>query len=283
MAIFSKSPAGKTLSVIFVWLCSSKVNKPAAMRNLLFFGFVFLVISCSKQVLLSGTNKKHAGADTLQFSGYTWVVRESNDGKQGPGPNRWKGANAFVDSQGYLHLLVSKVGDNWYCAEVTSKKKFGYGTYQWDVESKFDTLDKNIILGLFNYSGIDGRDEMDIELGRWAKDKFDNTSYTIYPAQDFPDKSNWNKTFNTTLTSAPFYTTQRFTWKDNKSVFFQELSGFHDDDSNLIDSVTCYNPPHSISSLPMPVHMNFWLFESGSPSNNMPAEVIIHSFKFISK
>lgn len=240
------------------------------------------LFSCSEHTISTGKTKGQK-ADTISFSGYNWVVRDSRNGKQGPGPNRWNGANAFVDQKGYLHLKITHSGDSWYCAEVTSSQKFGYGTYQWELESRFDTLDKHIIVGLFNYSGIDGRDEMDIELGRWGKDKSDNTSYTIYPAQDAKDPANWNKTFNTILPEGQPYTTQRFTWNGNRSVFFQELTGFHDDNTNQADSVTCTGPPHSISTLPMPVHMNFWLFESPFPSNNQPAEIIIHRFKFTPK
>jgi len=253
------------------------------MKQLIAVLFIPLLFSCSKSILMKPAKGKIGKTDTIQFSGYSWMIRDSGDGKQGPGPNRWKGANAYVDSKGFLHLKITKSGDNWYCSEVTCTQKFGYGTYQWQVESKFDTLDRNIILGLFNYSGVDGRDEMDIELGRWAKEKFNNTSYTIFPAQHVADTSNWNKTLNTIFPEGSPYTTQRFTWNDNRSVFFQELMGFHDDNTGQVDSVTCYNPPHSISSLPMPVHMNFWLFESSSPSNKIPAEVIIHSFKFIAK
>lgn len=240
---------------------------------------VVLLFSCSKQIA-NIPKKPVTGGSTITFSGYTWQVRETGNNTQGPGPNRWKGANAFVDASGYLHLKLNKVGNKWYCSEVTSDKSFGYGTYQWQVEGRTDTLDKNVVLGLFNYSGVDGNDEMDIELSRWGKASNDNTSYTIYPAQPISAKKNWNKTFNTVLTDGE-NTTQRFTRNGDNSVFFQELGGFHDDDTNLLDSVTCTNPPHSLSKLTMPVHMNLWLFESSSPSNNAPVEIIIHSFKFI--
>jgi hypothetical protein len=246
------------------------------MKNLaLLFFALLLMLLFSKPVIAS-----HKGSTTITFSGYTWQVRETNDNKQGPGPNRWKGANAFVDANGYLHLKLTKVGTNWYCAEVTSNKSFGYGTYQWDVEGRVDTLDKNVVLGLFNYSDVDGNDEMDIELSRWGKASNNNTSYTIYPAQhSTTTNKNWNTTFNTVLTDGE-NSTQRFTRNSNKSVFFQELGGFHTGNINQLDSVTCYNPPNSISALAMPVHMNLWLFESPSPSNNTEVEIIIHSFKF---
>jgi hypothetical protein len=238
-----------------------------------------LPVLCSGMYI--GAPKKPVAAkkSTIKFSGYTWQVRESGDNKLGPGPNLWKGGNVFVDAKGYLHLKLTKVGNNWYSAEVTSDKSFGYGTYQWQVEGRIDTLDKNVVLGLFNYSGVDGNDEMDIEISRWGKATTNNTSYTMYPAQPLPPKAEWNRTFNTVLTDGE-NTTQRFTRNGDKSVFFQELSGFHNDNTGLIDSVTCTSPPNSISALAMPVHMNLWLFDAPSPSNNAEVEIIIHSFKF---
>jgi hypothetical protein len=238
---------------------------------------VLLLLSCSKQII--GQKKPAGKSTTITFSGYTWQTRETGNNTQGPGHNRWKGSNAFVDANGYLHLKLNKAGDNWYCAEITSTQSFGYGTYQWQVEGRTDTLDKNVVLGLFNYSGVDGNDEMDIELSRWGNSSNNNTSYTIYPTQPLSSKQNWNKTYNTILTDGE-NTTQRFKRNSDRSVFFQELGGFHDDDTNLIDSVTCYNPPHAISKLAMPVHMNLWLFESTTPSNNIPVEIIIRNFKF---
>jgi len=201
------------------------------------FFIVLLLLSCSKQII--NPHKTPAAAPTtLKFSGYTWQIRETGDAKQGPGPNRRKGTNAFVDANGYLHLKLTKAGDNWYCAEVNTIKSFGYGIYQWEVEGRTDTLDKNVVLGLFNYSGADGNDEMDIELSRWGKKSNNNTSYTIFPAQPLASNKNWNTTFNTILTDGE-NTTQRFTRNGDKSVFFEELGGFHNDDTNLIDSVTC--------------------------------------------
>jgi len=215
----------------------------------------------------------------IKFSGYTWQTRETGPDTEGPGHNRWKGSNGFVDTKGYLHLKLSKVKGEWYCAEVSSTRKFGYGTYQWQIEGRTDTMDKNVVLGLFNYSGADGNDEMDIELTRWGIPLNRNTHYTIFTPQPLPPKESWSKNLKITLTGEG-NTTQRLTRNTNNSVFFQQLSGFHDDNTNLVDSATCYNPPHTISSLAMPVYMNLWLYNSTSPANDLPIEIVIRSFKF---
>ena len=73
---------------------------------------------------------------------------------------------------------------HWLCPEVTSLEKFGFGTYQFVVEGAIDHFDKNIVLGLFNYSGNDGYDEMDIEIARWGNSSYPNLNYTIWPAEN---------------------------------------------------------------------------------------------------
>ncbi|MGH2646789.1 MAG: hypothetical protein ACRDE8_04445, partial [Ginsengibacter sp.] len=96
---------------------------------------------------------------TISFSGYQWVVRNTDD-MQGPGPNFFNDSCVKVDDKGWLHLWIKKdsVTGQWHCAEITSVSKFKYGTYQFLVDGAIDRFDKNIVLGLFNYSGNDGFD-----------------------------------------------------------------------------------------------------------------------------
>jgi len=253
----------------------------------LFFPVLLLsILSCKKDssktstVLSSDTaTKPLSTATTLTFSGYTWTIKDSGTATAGPGPNNWAAANAFVDANGYLHLKLTKASGKWYCAEVTSTQNFGYGTYQWNVEGRIDTLDKNVVFGMFNYSGDDGRDEMDIEYSKFGSATANNTNFTIYPAQTVTSTADWHTTYNTSLTDGT-YTTQRFKRNSATSVYFQELGGFQTDNTNQITSATCSNPPNSISTLAMPVHMNLWLFQGNAPVNNSPVEIIIHSFTF---
>jgi hypothetical protein len=129
-------------------------------------------------------------ANTISFSGYTWTVKAPADAT-GPGPNIWSAANVFVDNEGSLHLKLTKnaATGKWECAEVASTEKFGEGTYQWQVEGPLATLDKNIVLGLFNYSGKDGLDEMDIEFAQWGNETFPHLNYTIWPVDKGTNKA----------------------------------------------------------------------------------------------
>src|SRR5512137_2505779 len=71
------------------------------------------------------TMNTSAYGGTLNFSGYTWVVRSS--GKGGPGPNYWDPDNVSVDTNGYLHLRLTHQDGKWYCSEVCTEKRLGFG------------------------------------------------------------------------------------------------------------------------------------------------------------
>jgi hypothetical protein len=247
---------------------------------------VLLLAGCKKNTVNSNattnstdaqTAEAKARATTVQFSGYTWTIRNTGSASEGPGPNVFSGSNAWVDANGWLHLKISKntTTGKWNCAEIYSTQNFGYGTYQWQVEGAIGSLDKNIVLGLFNYSGNDGYDEMDIEFARWGNSSWPNLNYTVWPATS--GYSDWSYTKNFSLSGT--YTTHRFT-RSASSVVFKSLGGFYNDDTNLFASATCTTANTSISTLGMPVHMNLWLFDGNAPSDGKEVEIIIHSFTY---
>lgn len=255
-------------------------------KNLILFALIVFAVSCKKQNnVLTQPQKKNSDKLTanesasviINFSGYTWLVKNSGTTRIGPGPNFWTKNNVWVDGNGWLHLRIAKnaTGKKWLCAEVQSTQSFGYGTYQWQVEGAIDKFDKNIVLGLFNYSGNDGFDEMDIEFARWGNPLYPNLNYTVWPAQTGNTNYSYTQEFSLTGT----YTTQRFTRSSN-SVIFKSLGGFYNDDTNLFATATCTSPPKSISTLAMPVYMNLWLFKGRAPSNGQGEEIIIHSFTY---
>lgn len=254
-------------------------------KNLMLAALIIFCISCKREYAVpsSGnhssdkTSVNESTYTTINFSGYTWLVKNSVSTRIGPGPNFWTRNNVWVDSNGWLHLRISKnaTGKKWLCAEVQCTQSFGYGTYQWQVEGAIDKLDKNVVLGLFNYSGNDGFDEMDIEFARWGNASYPNLNYTVWPAQT--GFSNYSYTQNFTLTGT--YTTQRFTRSSN-SVVFKSLGGFYNDDTNLYATSACTSPSYSISTLAMPVYMNLWLFKGRAPSNGLGEEIVIHSFTY---
>jgi hypothetical protein len=233
--------------------------------------------SLKKTTSVDPTITQARAATTLQFSGYTWNIKNSAGAQWGPGPNFWNGANVWVDANGWLHLKITRnANGTWNCAEVSTTQKFGYGTYQWKVEGPVNALDKNVVLGLFNYSGNDGFDEMDVEFARWGVASNPILNYTVYPATTGKPTFHNARDFSMSGT----YTTHRFK-RTSSSVVFKSLGGHVDNDTNLFATSTCSAPPYSISKLSMPVYMNLWLFQGMAPSNGSSVEIIIHEFKFI--
>lgn len=213
---------------------------------------------------------------TISFSGYQWTVRDIA-GKEGPGPNLFAGSSVQVDDKGWLHLWIKKdsITGQWQCAEITSQNYFKYGTYQFIVEGSIDQFDKNVVLGLFNYSGNDGFDEIDIEIARWGNNSFPNLNYTIWPA---------NKGFKNSAATKEFslhskLSTHYFRWSAD-TVICASFDNTSTDPKNQVFSSTFTSPTTSISQLAMPVHINLWLFGGNPPLDGKPVEVVIRSFRF---
>ena len=247
------------------------------MKNIFLFLSLIIFLSCSKQSAqtVSTSTLNNATAATVQFSGYIWNVK--NGAHLGPGPNYWSRNNVWVDTNGFLHLKITKdsATGKWYYAEVSTQQAFGFGKWQFWVEERIDKMDKNVVLGLFNYSGNDGFDEMDIEWARWGNDKYPNCNYTVWPAQ----KGYKNFSYVKEISLSGKNTTQRFIRTDS-SVSFQSLQGFTNESSNQFAHALCTSPPKSVSTLAMPAYINLWLMSGMAPSNGKEVEIIIHKFSY---
>ena len=136
-------------------------------------------------------------------------------------------------------------------------------------------MGKNVVLGLFNYSGNDGYDEMDIEWERWGNNNYQNCNYTVWRAE----KGTENFSYTKEVSLAGKNTTQRFT-RTGGSVFFQSFQGFTNTNKNLLASATCTSPPNSVSKLPMPAYINLWLMKGLAPANGKEVEIIVHKFSY---
>ena len=218
-------------------------------------------------------------AKTIRFSGYNWKVKSGSH--EGPGPNNWDENNVWVDQGGYLHLKLTKQGDRWYCSEVSTEDRLGFGRYQFWVVGRVDRLDPNVVFGLFNYPtpdvGPDGTHEIDIEFAQWGQPEAAMGNYTVWPIREGLRRA--SKRFSVELNGT--YTTHRFIWNPN-SVTFQSLHGHHDDNSNQFENWR-YKPdePRSyISHEAMPVEINLWLFQGQPPRNGQQVELVVRSFRF---
>lgn len=219
-----------------------------------------------------------AAASTLSFAGYTWEVRT---GQGGPGPNRWSAANAWVDAAGAMHLRMSKINGFWQCAEVYLDQRLGFGTYEFNVTGPIDQLDKNVVLGLFDYPtadvGPDGTNEIDIEFSHWGNAGNPIGNYTVWPAVAGPEP--WTHAFPFTLTSNA--TTHRFVWATDNISFHMYKTIPAGTGSGFIHwTYRPAKPTTHVPQQPLPVHMNLWLFQGKAPSNGQSVEIVINGFRF---
>jgi hypothetical protein len=118
---------------------------------------------------------------TLQFSGYTWEVRQAPSNRGGD--NRYEPENVRVDAQGLLHLRIAHRDDRWTCAEVKLTRSLGYGTYAFVVRDT-SGLDPAATFSMFTWDDL-GADQnhrgIDVEIGRWGVSANKNAQYLIQP------------------------------------------------------------------------------------------------------
>ena len=103
---------------------------------------------------------------------------------------RRRPSNVQVDTQGHLHLAITRQGGRVTAAELFSKEDMGFGTYQWQIEGPVDRMDPHAVLGLFPYRpehgiGRDGENEIDVEFSKWGNTLCGgscNADFTIYPS-----------------------------------------------------------------------------------------------------
>jgi len=211
----------------------------------------------------------------ITWQGYNWHVKEGT--RLGPGPNNWASKNAYVDSNGGLHLKITNDGGVWNCAEVWTTQNFGFGTYQWQIDGQIDQFDREIVLGLFHYNGPDGINEIDIEYALWGVADNHNGWWTVYPSTTgYSPTSNG---FPFTLSGT--YTTSRYNWTST-GVNYRLLGGFQPlgSNTNTMQSWDFVPSPSSrVPQRPMSVHMNLWLFQGRVPADGKEVEIVIKGYQ----
>ncbi len=206
----------------------------------------------------------------LTFAGYTWEVRTYTSGGKVYAEN-----NAWVDSNGYMHLKISYVGGSWYCGGVRTTQSLGFGTYQWEVQSSVDNLDPYVDLGLYQYPkynpGGNHHDEIDIEFAQWGIPEYANKAkYTVFP--DISDGAESDYSFTYSYSGA---TTNIFT-RTSDNISFQTLQG-----GTELASWT-YAPGDStkIPQDDLLVYMGLGLYNGHAPSDGNEVEAVITGFTF---
>ncbi len=216
---------------------------------------------------------------TLEFSGHTWNVRATGYG--GPGPNHWDEQHAWVDEAGALHLKLAIRHGRCHGAEVSTQAALGFGAYRFEVVGALNRLNKNVVLGLFNYperAGLDGTNEIDIEFARWGRAANRPGNYTVWPAQ----KGYAYTTRSFPIAATSNVTTHHFTWAATEVAFESWEGGVAEASVRLAG--WHFQPVQEarkrIPQRPHPVHLNLWCFRGWVPSDRREVEVVIRSFQF---
>ena len=240
----------------------------------------------AKSLLLLGSLAVPSGGgqclcrlEPISFSGYTWIIRSS--GRGGPGPNYWEPNDVSVDTNGYLHLRLTQRDGKWYCAQLHTQERLAFGRYEFWLTGPVDKLDKNVVLGLFNYPssdvGPDGTHEIDIEFARWGNQSAPIGNYTVWPATNSVRRE--SKSFVFTLNGD--LSRHSFAWSTTNVVF--ESHEEHRDDRGRQLATWVFqptNPAACIAQKAIPVYINLWCFRGKPPSDGKGVELIVRAIKF---
>lgn len=217
---------------------------------------------------------------TITFGGQEWTVKKS-EGKYGPGPNYFSDAqeNVSVDKEGRLHLKITYRDGKWQCAEVISKKSFGYGTYRFDIANSTQ-FDPQIVWGLFTWHDTDTayhNREIDIEFSRWTKKEDDkekeNAQFVVQPYERPENIRRF------TIPAEVAASTHSFTWLPDQVQFqSRRLTAQPPKPEDTLQSWT-----YRGADIPKPggeqLHINLWLFRGKPPTDGKEQEVVIQQFR----
>jgi hypothetical protein len=215
--------------------------------------------------------------DTIEFSGYHWVVKDSYGKKAGPGNNYFSGSkdNVYVDSEGKLHMRITNRDDKWHCPEVRLLESPGLGRYYFYLDPMPQPFDKDVVIGMFLYDREDTNNfhkEIDIEISQWGKDTSLNTQYVIQPKEEEAYR------FHTDL-NIP---TKHLIELGRKKIVFKSFYGSTSgDDMPLEYSNYKMKPDYEYYSNSERVSINVWLYQTSEPFNLKEFEVIISKFEFV--
>lgn len=232
--------------------------KPLASLMLLIFGLSMIVPSTLPA--------QAATTRTIAFSGYTWNVKS---GVFAPANNQWDNTTqgVFTDATGALHLRVSERNGQWYSSEVTLPQKLGYGTYEFQITSRVDLTDRNLVASPFIYQ--DDEHEIDIEYTKWKSDDPYNVYNSVHPVRipGAHTKFNMNMQPGSPLVA-------RIIWEPT-GITLQNLQ------NGVMLNSWRYEGQNNVDPSLGLLHINHWMIDATPPSDGQAHDFVIKSFKFV--
>ena len=255
-------------------LVGTNYNQPCVQ------GAAFLPTNVFAQAISTAlVTRQSPGIRWLHFSGYDWWVKSST-APVGPGPNYFSDStnNVWVDGQGQLHVRITNRSNQWQCAELVSARTFGFGNYRFELASRVDNLNPNVVLGLFTWSDdpVFTHREIDIECSRWANAADTNNSQFVVQPFNPPGHR-----VRFAVPAGVSNSTHTFRWETNK-ISFQSQRGSYSPSPSPANVISAWT-----YSLDVPqsgdenVRMNVWLFNGAAPTDNQEVEIIIKTFTFV--
>jgi hypothetical protein len=226
----------------------------------------------------------------IAFAGRHWKVKDSGNSLWGPGPNRFSDnpLNVWVDGAGDLHLRITKRMGQWQCAEVTditanpATSTPGFGTYTFQVATRLDQLDANVVLGLFTWdddpnSAAVAHREVDFEAAKWGNPNDPTNAQFVVQPWDVPDHL-----VRYTIPPGDNPTTHRFDWRADHVEWASWLG-------NSLVPATAGDVIHTYrydgSDVPPAggtehLHLHLRLVYGNAPQNGQEVEVVIRDVTF---
>jgi len=207
-----------------------------------------------------------APAKTIQWSGYTWTIKNGN--KLGPGPNNWSDApeSVFVDKEGALHLTIRKTNNVWYSSEIWLEKSLGYGKYEFEILTAPQSLDRNLVASPFLYEN-DSK-ELDIEYSYWGSTAPapQNTNLTTQPYV-----TPGNSVYFSGIYAPPFQAV--IDWRADKILYANFQNG-------VVINAWTYQGSDNFLPGNERLHLNFWQCCGVLLKGKETREFVFKSFKF---
>lgn len=218
---------------------------------------------------------------TISFSGYNWKVKRK-DFPAGPGPNYFSDSenDIWADNDG-MHLTIKNKNGIWYCTEVILDASLGYGTYVFETNSRVDSIDKNMVIGLFTWdkSAYDkSYRELDIEYAKWGNaSETTNAQFVVHPCSTCPGCERCTR-FNVDLEGKDNHITNYLVWSAGK-VEFRTYYGKYD--ANVMPPLSALAHKWSFTeNIPEPgkenARINFWLYGGSAPASEK--EIVVSNF-----
>ena len=241
-------------------------------KILCFILFILIAQACSSLLKIPEATR------IIEFSGRAWMVK-ANPHPRGPGPNYFSDllSQVWVDEHGWLHLTIKRIGEVWYCSEIISMDRFSYGTYSFQLATRVDNLDPQVVLGLFtwNPSSFKYHREVDIEFAKWGEPLAPNGQFAVQPS-DQP-----GNLFPFHFSQEGNYTSHEFTW-GRQYFYFNSTHGHvanHLPRRSIAHWLKNNWPP--LRARKIQVRMNCWLYRGLPPQDLQEVEVVIKNFSYL--